>query len=81
MFSSGNVWDKSPSQFLKILKLPSFYSGNSKIFKNPLRQCIPNAPPKHVITSTNNNNNNQFMANYQNYSITYFEQFGIAKRY
>ena len=35
------------------LKLPSFYSGNYKIFKNTLLQFIPNRPPKHVITNTN----------------------------
>ena len=33
--------------------MPSFYSGNYKIFKNALAQSIPNRPPKHVITSTN----------------------------
>ena len=38
--------------FLKILKLPSFYSGNFKIFKNALGQFIPNHTRKHVITST-----------------------------
>ena len=34
MFGSGNFGDKSPSWFLKILKLPSLYLGNFKIFKN-----------------------------------------------
>ena len=34
MFGLGNFGDKSPSLFLKILKLPSFYSGNLSIFKN-----------------------------------------------
>ena len=53
MFVSGDFGDKSPSWFLKKLKLPSFYSGNFKIFKNALEQFIPNRPPKHVITSTN----------------------------
>ena len=48
-------WDKSPSWFLNNLKLPSFYSGNFKIFKNVLGQFIPNRPPKHVITTTNQN--------------------------
>ena len=49
----GWFWDKSPSWFLKILKLPSFYSGNFQIFKNALGEFIPNRPLKHVITSTN----------------------------
>ena len=53
MFGSGDFWDKSPSWFLKILKLPSFYSGNFNIFKNTIGQFIPNCPPKHVITNTN----------------------------
>ena len=51
MFGAGDIWDKSPSWFLKIVKLPSFYSGNFKIFQNALGQFIPNCPPKHVITS------------------------------
>ena len=38
---------------MKILKLPSFYSGNFKILKNTFRQFIPNHPPKHAITITN----------------------------
>ena len=53
MFRSGNFWDKSSSWFFKILKLPSFHLGNFKIFKNALRQFIPNRPPKYLITSTN----------------------------
>ena len=53
MFGSGDFGDKLPSWFLKILILPSFYSGNFKIFKNVLEQFIPNRPPKHVITSIN----------------------------
>ena len=52
IFGSGDFWDKSPSWFLKNLKLPSPYSGNFKIFKNALGQFIPNCPTKHVITST-----------------------------
>ena len=36
-----------------MLRLPSFCSGDFKIFKNALGQFIPNRPPKHVITSTN----------------------------
>ena len=36
MFGLGDFWDKLPSWFLKILKLPLFYSGNFKIFKNAL---------------------------------------------
>ena len=54
MFGSGDFGDKSPSWFLKILKLPSFYLGNFKIFKKALRQFISFFSPKHVITSTNN---------------------------
>ena len=38
---------------MKILKLPSFYSGNFKIFKNALGQFIPNRPLRRIITSTN----------------------------
>ena len=47
---------------MKILKLPSFYSGNFKIFKNALGQLIPknalgqlipNRPLKRTVTSTN----------------------------
>ena len=53
MFGLGDFWDKLPSWILEILKLPSFYSGSFKIFKNELEQFIPNHPPKHVITSTN----------------------------
>ena len=37
---------------MKNLKLPSFYSGNFKIFKNALGEFIPNCPLKHVITIT-----------------------------
>ena len=51
LFSSGDFWDEFPSWFLKILKLPKFYSSNFKNFKT-LGQFIPNRPPKHVITST-----------------------------
>ena len=32
--------------------MPSFYSGNFKVFKSALGQYIPNRPPKHLITST-----------------------------
>ena len=53
MIGSGDCWDKSPSWFLKILKLPSFYSGNFKIFENAFGQFISNRPSKHVTTSTN----------------------------
>ena len=52
LFCSGDFWDKWLSWFLKILKLPLFYSGNFKVFKNALGQFIPNCPPKYVITST-----------------------------
>ena len=52
MFGSGNIWDKSPTLFLKVLKLPSFYSGNFKIFKNAIGQSMSICPLKHVITST-----------------------------
>ena len=50
MFGLGDFWDKSPSWFLEILKLPLFHSSNFKIFT--FGQFIPNRPPKHVITST-----------------------------
>ena len=53
MFDSRNVWDKSNLEFLKNLKLPSFYLGIFKIFKNVLEQLILDCPPKHVSTSTN----------------------------
>ena len=53
MFGSGEFGDKLPTRLLKILKLPSFYSGNFKISNNALGQFIQNHPPKHVITSTN----------------------------
>ena len=52
MFVSDDFGDKSPSWFLKILKIKtSFYLGNFKIFKNALGQFIPNGPLEHVITS------------------------------
>ena len=38
-------------EFLKILKLPSFYFGDFKLFKNALGQFITHRPSKHVITS------------------------------
>ena len=48
MFGSGNFWNKSPSLFLKILKLPLFYSVNFEIFKNALDNLsqitLPNVP-------------------------------------
>ena len=47
MFGSGDFWNKLPSWFLKILKLPEWSE------ENTLWQFIPNRPPKHVITSTN----------------------------
>ena len=53
MIGSGDFWDKSLSQFLKILKLLSVYSRNFKIFKNALGQSVPNHSSKHVITRTN----------------------------
>ena len=56
MFGSDNFGDKSPSRFLKILKLSLFHLGNFKTFKNKLGQFIPNWPAKHVITSTNTKN-------------------------
>ena len=46
MFGSDNFRDKSPLRFFKILKLPSFFSGNFIISKNALAQFIPNPPPK-----------------------------------
>ena len=54
MFGSGDFADKSPSWFLGMLKLPSFYWGHFKIFKNGLGQFIPNLPLKQVITSGKN---------------------------
>ena len=51
MFGWGDFWDKSSSWFLEILKMPSFYQGNFKIFKNALGEFMPNLPPKHVISS------------------------------
>ena len=52
MFCLGSFGDKSVVIFDN-LKLPSFYSGNYKTFKNVLGQFMPSVPPKHVITSTN----------------------------
>ena len=46
------VIDIAPSWFLKILKLPLFYLGNFKTFKNALRQFILNHPSKHAIAIT-----------------------------
>ena len=46
MFGSGNFCDKSPSWFLEILKMPSFYSENFKIFKNALGQLAQIALPE-----------------------------------
>ena len=51
IFGSGDFWDKSPSWFLKILKLAWFYSGNFKIFKNTVGQFITNRPPKSHQTN------------------------------
>ena len=51
MFVLANFWDKSPSWFQKKLKLPLFYSGNFKFFKNALGQFIPNRPSNHVIST------------------------------
>ena len=56
VLGSGDFWDKSLSVFFfffLILKLPSFYTGNFKIFKNTLGKFIQNRPPKRVITSNN----------------------------
>ena len=65
MFVSCNFWDKQPSRFLKNLKLPSFYLGNFKIFKNALRQFIPNRAPNYVITSTNFIDNKRLSVTWQ----------------
>ena len=54
MFVSRDFWDKSLFWFLEILELPSLYLGNSKIFKNALKQFIPNGSPKHVVTRQTN---------------------------
>ena len=77
MFGSGDFWDKSLSWFLNILKLPSFYSGNFKIFKNTLGQFIPNCQSKHVITSTSFLNFNEItirkMQNYLKFEVFWKE--------
>ena len=39
---------------MKILKWPSFHTGNFKIFKNALGQFISNRPPKNVIINIEN---------------------------
>ena len=52
MFVLDDFWDKSPSWFMKNLKLLMFYWHNFKIFQNALRQYIPNSPPKYVVTDT-----------------------------
>ena len=44
MFGSGDFGDKTPSWFLKSLKLPSFYSGCFNIFENAVGQFISNRP-------------------------------------
>ena len=65
MFSSGDFGGKSPSWFLKVLKLPSFYTGNFKIFKNALGKFTTNRPLKHVIQSTNSD----FISEYSKHTI------------
>ena len=45
MFGSSDFRDKSSSSFLKISKLPSFYTSNLKIFTNALGQFIQIALP------------------------------------
>ena len=52
MFGWCDFWDKSPKWFLKILKFPRFTRTISKIFRNALRQFMPNHPHRHMITST-----------------------------
>ena len=52
MLGSGNFGMNHPRDFRQFLKLPSFSSGNSKIFKNSLDQFIPNCPLKHMVTNT-----------------------------
>ena len=52
IFGSGNFWDKSPTWFLKILKVSRFAWTILKFFKNLPGQFISNRPPKHVINST-----------------------------
>ena len=59
MFVSCDFWDKSLFWFLEILELPSLYLGNSKIFKNALKQFIPNGSPKHVVTRQTNKQTNK----------------------
>ena len=52
MLGSGNFGMNHPRDFRQFLKLPSFSSGNFKIFKNSLDQFIPNCPLKHMVTNT-----------------------------
>ena len=52
ILSSGNFGMNHPRDFRQFLKLPSFSSGNFKIFKNSLDQFIPNCPLKHMVTNT-----------------------------
>ena len=47
MFGLGDFGDKSPSWFLKTLKLSSIYLVNLEIIKNALEQFIPNIPAKY----------------------------------
>ena len=74
MFGLGDFGDKSPSWFLKTLKLSSIYLVNLEIIKNALEQFIPNWPPKNVITRTN------IPAKYQNFLITKFSSFKLTKK-
>ena len=54
MFGSGNLEDKSPSWFLEILKMSSFYSDNFKIFKYTLGQLPQIAIPEMwLLVQTN----------------------------
>ena len=85
MFGSGDFWAKSPLWFLKIFKLPLFYSGNFKTFKNTIEQFIPNRPHKHVITSNNTIKDNTIKYNtikWKGFKLLVFEYLSlIGKRF
>ena len=49
MFGLDNFWHKSPSLFLKSLKLPSFYFVNFRFLKSSCGQFIPNHPSRVLI--------------------------------
>ena len=61
MFGSGDFGDKPPWRFLKILKLPSFYSFILKFLKciGAIYPKSPSQTSKHVITITNADDPNE----------------------